>query len=145
MRKFAKVTLISEKDFASGTAHLNDIGPDPLAKEFTFAVFKKQLEQRPTGRIKNVLSELKKKKINMIIISSGVQKKLDKEVKDYGLNSFFQEVNGGVHNKAEEIHKILHIDPKIPKSLAGLDELKEEYETIDADYPSLYRLLKDNF
>ena len=42
----------------------------------------------------------------------------------------------------EEIHKILNIEPKIPKSLAGLDELKEKYETIEANYDSLYKLLK---
>jgi len=45
----------------------------------------------------------------------------------------------------EEIHKILNISPKIPESLAGLDKLNEEYETIDADYRSLNKLLKDNF
>jgi phosphoglycolate phosphatase-like HAD superfamily hydrolase len=53
-----------------------------------------------------VLNKLKKKKINMIIISSGVQKKLDQEIMDYGLKCIFQEVNGGVHNKAEEIYEI---------------------------------------
>jgi threonine synthase len=42
----------------------------------------------------------------------------------------------------EEIKSILHISPEVPKSLAGLDKLKEDYETIDADYSSLYRLLK---
>ncbi|MEI6092730.1 MAG: threonine synthase, partial [bacterium] len=45
----------------------------------------------------------------------------------------------------EEINKILNINPEVPKSLAGLDKLKEEYQTIDADYSSLYKLLKDNF
>lgn len=42
----------------------------------------------------------------------------------------------------EEIHKILNINPTVPKSLMGLDELKEEYETIDANYSSLHKLLK---
>jgi len=43
----------------------------------------------------------------------------------------------------EEVHKILNISPEVPASLAGLDKLKEEYETIDADYSSLYKLLKN--
>jgi len=45
----------------------------------------------------------------------------------------------------EEIHKILNIDPQVPKSLEGLDKLKENYKTIDANYSSLCSLLKDNF
>ncbi len=45
----------------------------------------------------------------------------------------------------EEINSILNIDPKVPASLKGLDDLKEDYEAIDADYKSLYKLLKDNF
>ena len=45
----------------------------------------------------------------------------------------------------EEINSILNIDPKVPVSLKGLDDLKEDYETIDADYKSLCKLLKDNF
>jgi formamidopyrimidine-DNA glycosylase len=56
MRKFAKVTLILEKDFAK-TLHLSDIGPDPLTTLFTFDVFKERLARRPTGRIKNVLMD----------------------------------------------------------------------------------------
>jgi formamidopyrimidine-DNA glycosylase len=56
MRKFAKVTLITEKEFEK-SVHLADIGPEPLEKKFTFTVFKTQLQKRPTGRIKNVLMD----------------------------------------------------------------------------------------
>jgi len=56
MRKFAKVTLISEADIATST-HLEDIGPDPLTKEFTYDIFKSRIMRRPTGRIKNVLMD----------------------------------------------------------------------------------------
>ncbi len=41
----------------------------------------------------------------------------------------------------EEISNILNINPEIPDSLAGLDKLKEEYETIDANYSSLCKLI----
>jgi formamidopyrimidine-DNA glycosylase len=56
MRKFAKVTLITEAEFAK-TVHLEGIGPDPLTKEFTYDVFKERIMRRPTGRIKNVLMD----------------------------------------------------------------------------------------
>lgn len=56
MRKFAKVTLIDDKDLAE-TVHLFGIGPDPLMKEFTYDLFKERLLRRPTGRIKNVLMD----------------------------------------------------------------------------------------
>jgi len=56
MRKFAKVTLIAEKDLDK-TVHLEHIGPDPLTKSFTFAVFKERLAKRPNGRIKTVLMD----------------------------------------------------------------------------------------
>ncbi|MCX6716185.1 MAG: bifunctional DNA-formamidopyrimidine glycosylase/DNA-(apurinic or apyrimidinic site) lyase [Candidatus Taylorbacteria bacterium] len=55
-RKFAKVTLIAEKDMAK-TIHLAGIGPDPINKEFTFNLFKERLDRRPTGRIKQVLMD----------------------------------------------------------------------------------------
>jgi formamidopyrimidine-DNA glycosylase len=56
MRKFAKVTLISDADLER-SIHLQDIGPDPLEKSFTFKVFNDRLGRRPTGRIKNVLMD----------------------------------------------------------------------------------------
>jgi len=56
MRKFAKVTLIETKNLDS-SPHLKEIGPEPLTKEFTYAVFKNQILKRPTGRIKTVLMD----------------------------------------------------------------------------------------
>lgn len=60
MRKFAKITLIPKKHFEKDlekSAHLANIGPDPLAKDFSFGLFKGRLERRPNGRIKNVLMD----------------------------------------------------------------------------------------
>ncbi|HZS43204.1 MAG TPA: bifunctional DNA-formamidopyrimidine glycosylase/DNA-(apurinic or apyrimidinic site) lyase [Candidatus Paceibacterota bacterium] len=56
MRKFAKVTLIESKN-PEESPHLANLGPEPLPKEFTYAVFKKQIMRRPNGRIKNVLMD----------------------------------------------------------------------------------------
>ncbi len=54
VRKFGKVTLVPTPTMHE-TVHLKGIGPEPLEKEFTFSVFKKQLYKKPTGKIKAVL------------------------------------------------------------------------------------------
>jgi len=56
MRKFAKITLLktSTIDESLDTKHL---GPEPLEKNFTFEVFKKQLNKKPSGKIKTVLMD----------------------------------------------------------------------------------------
>lgn len=53
-RKFAKVTLLPSKTMHE-TIHLKGIGPEPLEKDFTFEVFKKQLNIRPQYKIKLAL------------------------------------------------------------------------------------------
>ncbi len=55
-RKFAKVTLLSTKTMHE-TTHLKNIGPEPLEKEFTFNVFKKQINKKPKGKIKLVIMD----------------------------------------------------------------------------------------
>jgi formamidopyrimidine-DNA glycosylase len=58
VRKFAKVTLLSTKE-AHASKHLDTLGPEPLSKEFSFAVFEKQIGKRPNGKIKSVLMDQK--------------------------------------------------------------------------------------
>lgn len=53
-RKFAKVTLIPTETMHE-TIHLKGIGPEPLEKEFTFLIFKKQISKKLDGKIKLVL------------------------------------------------------------------------------------------
>ena len=60
MRKFAKITLIPQDKLGKNiekSLHLANIGPDPLAKSFSFGIFKERLTKRPNGRIKNVLMD----------------------------------------------------------------------------------------
>jgi formamidopyrimidine-DNA glycosylase len=60
MRKFAKITLIPRLDLEKSigeSLHLANIGPDPLAKSFTFALFKEMLGHKPNGRVKNTLMD----------------------------------------------------------------------------------------
>jgi len=53
-RKFGKITLMDTKT-AHDTKHLNNIGPEPLEKNFTLGKFKERLGKRPNGKIKTVL------------------------------------------------------------------------------------------
>lgn len=54
-RKFGKVTLIKTGDKSS--THVTDLGPDALDPKMSFELFKKILNKKPTGRIKNVLMD----------------------------------------------------------------------------------------
>lgn len=54
MRKFAKV-LFYETERAAEHADLGKLGPDPLAKDFTYSIFKTQLLKKPHWKIKAAL------------------------------------------------------------------------------------------
>ncbi len=56
MRKFAKVTVI-DSNLIYNSEHLNTLGPEPLDNDFTFESFDKQLNKRPSGKIKLVLMD----------------------------------------------------------------------------------------
>ena len=56
MRKFAKVTVIKTLGLHDST-HLKDLGPEPLDKKFDYQNFKKQLNLKPNGKIKQVLMD----------------------------------------------------------------------------------------
>jgi formamidopyrimidine-DNA glycosylase len=49
MRKFAQVTLIG------GVNNFNNLGPEPLASDFTATLFEKRTQMRPNVKIKQVL------------------------------------------------------------------------------------------
>lgn len=54
MRKFAKVTVV--KTAALGDSlHLQNLGPEPLDKQFNYKEFKNRILRRPRGKIKQVL------------------------------------------------------------------------------------------
>jgi formamidopyrimidine-DNA glycosylase len=55
-RKFGKITLLDTKT-AHDTKHLNNIGPEPLDKNFTLPKLKEQLSKKPNGKIKTVLMD----------------------------------------------------------------------------------------
>ncbi len=55
-RKFGKITLL-DAITAYDTKHLNNIGPEPLSKKFTFEKLKERLYKKPNGKIKTVLMD----------------------------------------------------------------------------------------
>lgn len=55
----------------------------------------------------NTLDILKKKKIKMAVLSSHPNSKLLKEAISYGIKDFFADINGSVHDKVEEIQRIM--------------------------------------
>lgn len=54
LRKFAKVTLIPKGDIST-SEHLLHIAPDPLSPLFTFDLFSRTLDRKPTSKIKQTL------------------------------------------------------------------------------------------
>lgn len=56
LRKFGKITLLDTKT-AHDTKHLNNLGPDPLDKNFTLEKLKERLNKKPNGKIKTVLMD----------------------------------------------------------------------------------------
>jgi formamidopyrimidine-DNA glycosylase len=55
-RKFAKVTMLPTQMIYE-SAHLVGIGPEPLAKNFTFEKFKAAINKKSVGKIKSVLMD----------------------------------------------------------------------------------------
>jgi formamidopyrimidine-DNA glycosylase len=55
-RKFGKITLLNTET-AHDTKHLNNIGPEPLDKQFTITNFKLRIKKKPNGKIKTVLMD----------------------------------------------------------------------------------------
>ncbi len=56
MRKFAKVTLISNEELAK-SADFKKLGPEPLDPRFSATILATQLKRKPTGKIKTVLMD----------------------------------------------------------------------------------------
>ena len=56
LRKFAKVTLV-DTDKLEKSPDLKNLGPEPLAPDFTWEKFKERLFKKPNGKIKRVLMD----------------------------------------------------------------------------------------
>jgi formamidopyrimidine-DNA glycosylase len=58
VRRFGYLKVVSHSEI-SQVKELNEYGPEPLEKSFTFKVFKDALEKRPKGKIKQVIMDNK--------------------------------------------------------------------------------------
>ena len=54
LRKFGKMTLLNTEQVPE-SKHLKDLGPEPLARDFTLEKFKQRILKKPNGKIKTVL------------------------------------------------------------------------------------------
>lgn len=64
-------------------------------------------EPKPFQDVKAILEFLKQKDIKIAVLSSHPQEKLEKEIRDYGFQKFFVDINGSVHDKIETITEIM--------------------------------------
>ena len=54
-RKFGKITIFETN--TTNNRHLNNLGPEPLDKKFTYAKFKKRIKRKLKSKAKNVLMD----------------------------------------------------------------------------------------
>jgi formamidopyrimidine-DNA glycosylase len=55
-RKFGKITLLNTAT-AHESRHLNNVGPEPLNKQFTLEKLKESLNKKPSSKIKTILTD----------------------------------------------------------------------------------------
>ena len=74
------------------------------------------------------LERLRSLSLNMIVISSHPHDKLMKEASAYGIQSFFQEINGGIHDKTETILGILQRNNFNPKQTIYVGDMTHDVD-----------------
>ncbi len=85
-------------------------------------------EPRPFKGVKNLLNFLDKRAINLVLLSSHPQKKLEEEIERYCLQKFFVEVNGSVHDKTKIIEKIMKRNEFAPEETAYVGDMTHDIE-----------------
>ncbi|MDO8740439.1 MAG: HAD family hydrolase [Candidatus Woesearchaeota archaeon] len=83
-----------------------DIGKKEIDRLF-FKEINLVNEPKPFPKAEKILNFFKTKGIKMALLSSHPQKKLEKELRNYGFQKFFIEVKGSVHDKREVIYGIM--------------------------------------
>jgi len=96
-------------------------------KIFLQAIYSFQ-EPKPFPEAKETLKFLNKKGIKMAVMSSHPQEKLEKEVKEYGFEKYFTDVNGSIHDKTKEITKIIARNKFIPKETAYVGDMTHDID-----------------
>ena|SRR3989344_4901712 len=78
--------------------------------------------------VKTELERLKSLGINIIVISSHPYDKLIKEAKNYGIESYFNEINGGIHDKVEMILEITKRNNFHPKKTMYIGDVTHDID-----------------
>ena len=113
-RKLGLRTLSLEeykKEFTLPYMHFYHKFKKDIDKEEVDKLFSKEInsveEPKPFSDAKEILEFLKQKNIQIVVFSSVPQEKLEKEIRDYGFQKFFVDINGSVHDKVETITQIM--------------------------------------
>jgi len=85
-------------------------------------------EPKPFPKVKEILEFLKKKDRKIALLSSHPQEKLNKEIKNYGFQKFFVEVNGSVHDKVETILEIIKRNGFEPNETAYVGDMTHDID-----------------
>jgi phosphoglycolate phosphatase len=82
----------------------------------------------PFPKIKELLEFLEKENIRIALLSAHPQRKLAKEIRDYGFQKFFVDVNGSVHDKVEAIMGIMKKNGFRPVETAFVGDMTHDIE-----------------
>ena len=78
--------------------------------------------------VKNVLKKLYDKEIKMVVMSSGPQEKIIADAQKHGILNYFQEINGNILDKTEEITGILQRNGFKPKETMCVGDMNHDIE-----------------
>lgn len=84
---------------------------------------------KPAPGIKVLLKQLKEKKVNLVVISGDSQQYVLAEIKRYGMDGLFKEVNVGIHDKRLVIKAILERNKFKPSETLIVGDTTHEIET----------------
>lgn len=88
-----------------------------------------QFPAKPYSYIQTTLNKFKNAKINMVVISGDPKENLLNDIKKFGLERFFKEINADVHNKVEIIEEVIKRNNFNPEETIFIGDTTHEIET----------------
>jgi len=98
---------------------------DVLYRDIYKSVISKQ-SPKLFSYIKDTLLKLNKTGVNMVIISSHISDYLLSDIKEFGLNGLFKEINTEIHDKTEIINKVMKRNNFKPEETIFIDDTTHE-------------------
>ena len=84
---------------------------------------------RPHFHIKDTLQRFKKAGVNMIVVSSTTEETILSNIAEFDLQGLFNEINGGIYDKAEIIQEVIKKNQFNPKETVFIGDTTHEIET----------------